>query len=323
LDLHPSRYEVAATARPGSAAVPRIYVQRWVNGQVVGDGTGSTVTTQALPATDWYAVVFYNAAFTSGDWEGTFRVTDTSDDVGDTIEEAYPAVSGVAVDARSTLSAGGGTDQGDAFQIDVTTSTTLTIATTAPSAWIDVYRPNGSWQTGGPSPIVISPASATGAWVWKVFAASDGAYTTTATLGCAATGCDTAGSTRTARYSWGDRFARRGLAAAGQDEYVLSLDAGPYASFAVTDTDAGCDLRMEIIAPPSMRYFASFPFVTWADGAALSNLAGDTQGVGGSIAAALAGDYRVRVRNAGTTACPLYRIHLAKSSFTTTPMPEW
>lgn len=285
--------------------------------------TSGSLTTPALPATDWYAVEFWSSG--PGRWRARARVASGADDLAGSVEEALPVVHGVAVTGTLTS-----TSDEDTFQIHApTASTSLTITATGPSSvWATVYAPGGSiytWAlltTSSPS-LTISSLPSAGHWTWALSGAT-GSYSTSASLGCGGStpGCDTSPGVRTARYAWGDRFAGRLPDGTTEHVYRIALQEYQGVSVSLADNADNCEAEVRVFAPSEQRHIGTQPVLRWTDGAATTDLAGNRAGIGGFFEALTTGTYEVRVRSPGA-ACSYYRLQLATTNVRGPSMPAW
>lgn len=222
----------------------------------------------------------------------------------------------------------------DSFQIHTPTSTSLEINVSGlTSGTITLYDPTGAYYgnysiTTSPATWYISSLPGAGHWTWTVTGATSSSYSTTAWLGCGSSspGCDTAPGTRTVRQTWGDRFAGRLPDSTVYHEYEISLQEGQIASMSLSDTSQPCAGQIEIFAPSNQAHFNNEPVLRWTNGAAVSDISGAVQGVGGSIQAPTTGSYRVRVRTTPGGNCGYYRVHFATTGSSTRlgpVMPTW
>jgi hypothetical protein len=72
-----------------------------------------------------------------------------------------------------------------------------------------------------------------------------------------------------------------------------------------------------------MTHFGNLPIWSWTDGAVVGTRTGDHRGPGGHLRAMLPGRYRVVVRSSDGSACPAFRLAVARSDFAGPTMPEW
>ena len=306
---------------------PGMWIYRLDDPTVMWSSSTGSLTTGALPSTGWYVAYFWGA-FGTQRWQGRIRLASGSDDGAADAAEALPMPHGAEIDATTTPG------DADAYQIYVpTVGTSLEIRVTGlSSGTITLYFPTGGIYgtfsiTSTPTNWLISSLPLAGHWTWKVTGASSAPYSTVAWLGCGtgAFACDYAPVTRSARYSWGDRFAGRLPGSLLYHDYEVSLQEGDFVSATITDASSTCSAEIEVYAPTQQRYFENQAVMIWRDGAATRDASGSAQGVGGALQAITSGTYRFRVRPAQGLSCPFYRIHLAKAgpSRSASPMPAW
>ncbi len=327
-----ARYEISADPVAGSPVDLNITVHRWASGFTTTattghnlTGPGERITTDALPATDWYLVTFSNRISTTGGWRGKLRLIAGADDFSAALAEAYPVASGVPISGK--LTAG----DIDAFKIYVPNTTANLFVTTvaSPVVHVEMYDPDGVAKpvnTWGFYNLV--PAGKVGYWTFRIKnATTTTAYSVTATLSCA-TGtapCDdlSAASTITTRQAWGDRFAGR-LASVGKTaRYAVALDAYEDASFAITHAKgSGCKFQLDLLPPSVMSYFGGRRITRWTDGAVGRD---GGRSPGGHVTAMIPWTYTVEVGleagSAGTDCW--YRLEIAESDLSSNAMPAW
>ncbi len=330
-----SSYEITAAFR-GVSGSPRITVMRLSDPSSTSSSSWTTLsgslTTPGMPETDWYVIRFSGPGATV-DWQGQVRLAATSDDFSALLSEAFPMVHDVSESARLSS-----TTDGDAFQIHVPTAgTSLTINATnisgVSSLYVWVYRPDGTYYTfatlNSSSPnLVIPNVPDAGHWRWLIQGSSAGTYTTRANLGCGggSPGCDTAPGTRTARYPWGDRFAARIPNNTTEHVYKITLQEYQDVSVSLADNSPSCLAEIRVFAPggpTGQRHFGGQPVLQWTDGAATTDVNGNSPGVGGHFQALTGGEYEVRVRAPINGACPYYRLQLATTPLRGPAMPAW
>ena len=316
-------FRVTSTFR-GRAGAPSVDIYRisgsgggtWVNG-----GTSGSVSTGSLTATGWYAAVFYGGL--TSDWEGKVELDSGSDDIGDTIEEAYPMPHGVSLSAAGQ----GGSDL-DAFSIHVPSSSTSLAIDVNANTTVYVFTPSGSLYgtygvtTSSPT-ITINSVGTAGHWTWIVNAAAAGSYSTQALLGCGSSNCDVSRAALGARRSWGDRFDGRLPTGTSEQRFTIYLSQAQGVSVAVTDMSSSCRVEIDVFGPTILQHFGGQRMLQWQDGAHGGQSSGDASSAGGYIEAIAPGTYEFVVRPVSGFTCPHYRFVMAQTGRTGNQWPEW
>ncbi len=297
-------------------------------------GASTSVSTSPLPADDWYFVLFWNANWASaGNYRATIALESGSDDASNSPDDAYPAVSGVALSGGLS-----GPSDADHFSIRGVGSTygsTLAVSVTPSSLHLRVYAPYDVLIGEGDGSVTGLPVNSFN-YRWEVSGATSAtAYTTTGTVSCSPGPCDYSPPDVIAG-SWGGR--RGGFLATGFDSrsYQIDLDQRTDLTFAVTDYDPACRPTVEVRMPPVMAAFGDQPLWYLSDaqdpsnpertleGAATNDTFGTRPGIGGHVQALHAGRYEFVVGSSDQTrGCSAFRIFLARSNLRGRPMPEW
>jgi hypothetical protein len=326
-----SQYVITASLLDFPGFYP--YIDLWrLNGTsltYVGGSWTGLYTTPALPQDGWYFVSLWGGP---GRWDATVSVLTGADDFHWSPDESWPLAH------NDTLSGVASAWDMDTFHIDVPVSGTslqFTVGGTL-TTYVDVWYRNGtSWQyhstyflDSSVRTFTIPSVSAAGRWAFILVPTGTGAYTVNAQIGCATTSaCDHSPGVRTVVPSWGDRFAGR-LAASEVNTFQVTLSERDNVSVAVTDNGDNCRAILDVVPPPEQRHFrdgagAIQPVLSWRDGAASNTLHGDTVAPGAHFEAITSGTYELRVRPKPGFTCPVYRLHVARTTQGVNLMPAW
>ncbi len=281
----------------------------------------ATLTTPVL-ADDWYIVRFYSRNIEGGEWVGSIRLAQDSDEFGDNTAEAYPMMNGAERSGQVTPG------DVDAFRIYVPAGgdipprpVALSVFCDSPTVAIEVLRPDGTPALPPGSLRVDIPRASDdpGEWTWRL--SGNGTYRTFVGLDCRS--CDRSGiPTRDIAQPWGDRLGGR-LAANATARFSVILGSYEGASFALSDSDPSCSLRMDLFAPPAMHWFNGQRVTRWGTGAAVGDIESRHVGVGGHIVAPIFGTYTVEVTEVAGLGCPAFRLFVARDGNENEPMPAW